>query len=264
MSSIGELVSRLTADKQRADELEADIERTNAEADELIEQMTALGFHTQAAQISEAKAKASQAQNARWAAEGHLEGAISVLQAVLDGQKGIGTKIPGGAADQAGPGQGAGAGAAKPDHGPLLKADDKSFVTEWNGQPVKIIFEPPKPEHEQGPSGEELVERASERRGSFLRGIQTGVRKFDDASGGLKDLANSQYDAARALNPPPTPTNTVTVQQHDSPQMNPVPRTDANFGDALTAGLALGVFGMAVFASKRDARQRKKEEGDGS
>lgn len=102
MSSIGELISQFKAAKQAADELEAEIARSNSLADDLVEQTSAIGFDGKAAQIMEAKATAEQAQNTRWLAEGHLEDAIAVLQAVIDGQKGIGTKIPGGAADQAG------------------------------------------------------------------------------------------------------------------------------------------------------------------
>ncbi|WP_199044168.1 hypothetical protein [Glycomyces salinus] len=66
MSSIGELLSRLTADKQRADELEAEFARNADLANELAEELSAVGFDGKAAQVSEVKGQIGQAQNARW------------------------------------------------------------------------------------------------------------------------------------------------------------------------------------------------------
>ena len=98
MTSIGELLSRLNASKRRADELEADLARNAALADELAAALSAVGYGAKATQIIAVLAQIRKARNSRWLAEGHLDDAILVLQAVIDGQRGIGTKVPGGPA----------------------------------------------------------------------------------------------------------------------------------------------------------------------
>ena len=205
MSSIGELISQLKAQKQAADELEADIARANALADELIEQTSAIGFESKASQIREAEAKAEQAQHTRRLAEGHLESAIAILQAVIDGQKGSGTRAPGGAADQHGSPQSGGTAAPStdsqnddPQSGPedstdTEPADEASYVIEWDGIPVKIIPKAPDPEHEPGPTGEELLQD-SEDRPRKLRSFRTAAR---DAARNLADIKDAGKAAAQ-------------------------------------------------------------------
>lgn len=254
MSRIAELAAKLAADKSRSDELEASMASTAETADQLADSFTTIGAEGKAAQISEVRSQLGQARNTRWLAEGHLEDALTVLQAAMDGQQGAGAGSQSSTATST-----ANDNATGSETSSLSEPEGShSFTTDLDGQPVKVTIVPPQPEHEPGPAGEALVEEASERRGSFSRSARTAVQRFDDIAGNAKKITNTQYDAARALNPPPTQTNAVTQQPQDIPQFTS-PRGDVNIGDAVSAGLALSVFALAAVGAKRDARKRKKE-----
>src|SRR5690606_32124854 len=164
MSRIAELAAKIAADKTRSDELEAAMAGTDDIADQLAGSFTSIGAAGKAEQIQAVKTQLGQARNTRWLAEGHLEDALTVLQAVMDGQRSGGTGS--GDSPSASPSASASDSTTEPEGG-------HTFTTDIDGQPVQVTIIPPQPEQEPGPSGETLVEEASERRGRFSRSSRT-------------------------------------------------------------------------------------------
>src|SRR5690606_18263609 len=173
MSRIAELAAKIAADKTRSDELEAAMAGTDDIADQLAGSFTSIGAAGKAEQIQAVKTQLGQARNTRWLAEGHLEDALTVLQAVIDGQRSGGTGA--GGPSNAAPSASASDSTTEPEGG-------HSFTTDIDGQPVQVTLVSPEPEHEPGPSGQQLVEESQndDRLGSAKRLSRRGVRKIED------------------------------------------------------------------------------------
>lgn len=250
MSRIAELAAKIAADKTRSDELEAAMAGTDDIADQLAGSFTSIGAAGKAEQIQAVKTQLGQARNTRWLAEGHLEDALTVLQAVIDGQRSGGTGA--GGPSNAAPSASASDSTAEPEGG-------HTFTTDIDGQPVQVTLVSPEPEHEPGPSGQQLVEESQndEKLSGFRRVSRGAVRKIDDIQSFAKDHARG-IQSVSALNDVPGSTEAITIQDcvpEPTSYAAPPPPPSVNVVDAIAHTLVFAI--GAVEASSRIKRRRK-------
>jgi hypothetical protein len=249
MSRLAELAAKLAADKNRSDELEAAMANANEIADQVAASFRGIGAEGKAAQISSVKSQLGQARNTRWLAEGHLEDALSVLQAAMDGQAAGGTA------------SGSTAVASTSNDPPSDSEDGHSFTTDLDGQPVKVTIVPPEPEHEPGPSGQQLVEKSQEDENlsGFRRVSRGAVRKIDDLQSFAKDHARG-IQSVSALDDVPGSTEAITIQDcvpEPTSYVAPPPPPSMNIVDTIAHTFVFAV--GAVEASSRIKRRRKDD-----
>ncbi|WP_026923540.1 hypothetical protein [Glycomyces arizonensis] len=260
MSRIGELAAKVAADKGRSDDLEAAMASTGEIADQLAGSFTDIGARGKAAQISEVKTQLGQARNTRWLAEGHLEDALRVLQAVMDGQGASGAGAAGGGSSPTASASSSDASGSE-NGSPSEPEGGHTFITDLDGQPVKVTLIPAEPEHEPRASGKELVDKSQEdeKLGGFRRTARHSARKVEDLQSFSKEVGKG-IEALSRLDDTPGSTEAFTLQdctpQVISYSAPPPPPPSLNIVDTIVHTVTLSI--GALEASSRIRRGRKK------